>query len=159
MPLFGASKMIPSGPGWTNYRTRRSFDKNVNHICCAAFLKPVSFQAHSQHHKGSIYHCCGCLGDMWRARVLFWGWTNYRTRRSFDKNVNHICCAAFLKPVSFQAHSQHHKGSIYHCCGCLGDMWRARVLFWGAPLQDADQLRVFLSTVNSGDFSDHDGQL
>ena len=73
MPLFGASKMIPSGPGWTNYRTRRSFDKNVNHICCAAFLKPVSFQAHSQHHKGSIYHCCGCLGDMWRARVLFWG--------------------------------------------------------------------------------------
>ncbi|CAM9568910.1 unnamed protein product [Ascophyllum nodosum] len=65
--------MIPSGLGWTNYRTRRSFDKNVNHICCAAFLKPVSFQAHSQHHKGSIYHCCGCLGDMWRARVLFWG--------------------------------------------------------------------------------------
>ena len=70
-------------------------------------------------------------------------WTNYSTRRSFDKNVNHICCAAFLKPVSFQAHSQHHKDSIYHCCGCLGDMWRARVLFWGAPLQDADQLRVF----------------
>ena len=101
MPLFGASKMIPSGPGWTNYRTRRSFDKNVNHICCAAFLKPVSFQAHSQHHKGSIYHCCGCLGDMWRARVLF----------------------------------------------------------WGAPLQDADQLRVFLSTGNSRDFSDHNGQL
>ena len=76
-----------------------------------------------------------------------------------DKNVNHICCAAFLKPVSFQAHSQHHKGSIYHCCGCLGDMWRARVLFWGAPLQDADQLRVFLSTGNSRDFSDHNGQL
>ena len=101
LPLFGASKMIPSGPGWTNYRTRRSFDKNVNHICCAAFLKPVSFQAHSQHHKGSIYHCCGCLGDMWRARVLF----------------------------------------------------------WGAPLQDADQLRVFLSTGNSRDFSDHNGQL
>ena len=67
LPLFDASKMIPSGPGWTNYSTRRSFDKNVNHICCAAFLKLVSFQAHSQHHKGSIYHCCGCLGDMWRA--------------------------------------------------------------------------------------------
>ena len=73
MPLFGASNMIHSGPGWTNYSTRRSFDKNVNHISCAAFLKLVSFQAHSQHHKGSIYHCCGCLGDMWRARVLFWG--------------------------------------------------------------------------------------
>ena len=74
-------------------------------------------------------------------------------------SLNHICCAASLKPVSFQAHSQHHKGSIYHCCGCLGDMWRARVLFWGAPLQDADQLRVFLSTGNNGDFSDHNGQL
>ena len=73
MPLFGASKMIPSGPGWTNYSTRRYFDKNVNHICCAAFLKLVSFQAHSQHHKRSIYPCCGCLGDMWRARVLFRG--------------------------------------------------------------------------------------
>ena len=29
----------------------------------------------------------------------------------------------------------------------------------GAPLQDADQLRVFLSTGNSRDFSDHNGQL
>ena len=80
------------------------------------------------------------------------GWTNYSTRRSFDKNVKHICCAAFLKLVSFQAHSQHHKGLIHHCCGCLGDMWRARVLFWGAPLPAADQLRVFLSTRTVGSF-------
>ena len=101
LPLFGASKMITSGPGWTNYSTRRSFDKNVNHICCVAFLK---------------------LGF-------------------------------------FQAHSQYHKGSIYHCCGCLREIWRARVLFWGAPLPDADQLTVFLSIGNSGEFSDHNGQL
>ena len=88
------------------------------------------------------------------------GWTNYSTRRFFDKNVNHICCAAlFLKLVSFQAHSQHHKGSIYHCCECLGDMWRVRVLFWGAPIPDADQLRVFPSTGNSWEFSDHNDQL
>ena len=75
MLLFRASKMIPSGPGWTNYSVRRSFDKNINPVCCAAFLRLVYFQAQRQHLKGSIYHCCGCplIGDMWRARVLFWG--------------------------------------------------------------------------------------
>ena len=72
MPLFGASKMTPSGTGWTNYSTKRSFDKQLKHICCAAFFKLVSFQAHSPHHKGSLYHFCGCLGDTWRALVLFW---------------------------------------------------------------------------------------
>ena len=52
LPLFGASKMTPSGPRWTNYSTRRSFDKNVNHISCAAFLKLVSFEAHSHTPQG-----------------------------------------------------------------------------------------------------------
>ena len=88
------------------------------------------------------------------------GRTDYSTRRSFDNNVDHICCAAFLKLVSFQAHSQHYKGSIYHCCcGCLGDMWRTLVLSWGAPFPDADQLRALLSTGNSSVFCDHNGQL
>ncbi|CAM9844537.1 unnamed protein product, partial [Ascophyllum nodosum] len=72
--------------------------------------------------------------------------------RSFDKNVNPVCCAEFLGIVSYQAQRQHLKGSIYHCCGCPGDLWRARVLFWGAPLPHADQLRVFLSTGRVQDF-------
>ena len=66
--------MTPSGPGWTNYSIRRSFDKNVNPACCAAFWKLVYFQAQRQHLKGSIYHCCGCLGDMWaRASAVLGG--------------------------------------------------------------------------------------
>ena len=100
--MFGASKMTPSGPGWTNYSS---------------------------------------------------------IRRSFDVNVNPDCCAAFFRLVSFETQRQHLKGSIYHCFGCLGDMWRAQVLFWGAPLPDGDQLRVFLSTGNSSEFCDHNGQL
>ena len=46
----------PSDPGWTNFSIKRYFDKNVNTVCCAAFLKLVSFQAQRQHLKGSIYH-------------------------------------------------------------------------------------------------------
>ena len=32
---------------------------------------------------------------------------------------------------------------IHTYCGYLGNMWRSRVLFWGAPLPNADQLTGF----------------
>ena len=71
-------------------------------------------------------------------------WNNNSIRRFFYKNVNPVCCAAVLRLISFQAQRQNLKGLIYHCYRGLGDMWHARImLFWGASLPDADQLRVF----------------
>ena len=75
MLWFGASKMTPSGPGWPNCNIiRRTVFNSKCKLCscCAAFLGLVRVQAQRQHLKGSIYHCCGYLEDMWRSQVLFW---------------------------------------------------------------------------------------
>ena len=86
------------------------------------------------------------IAPVWRVEDDPFGSRAYQLQHKtvLWQNVDPVCCAAFLRLVSFQAQRQHLKGSIYHCCGGLGDMWRARVL-WG-----------FLSTGNSSrEFCDH----
>ena len=39
--------------------------------------------------------------------------------------------------------TQHLKGSICHCCGCLRKRWHSRMLFWRAPLPNTCQLTGF----------------
>ena len=75
------------------------------------------------------------------------GWLNYNIiRRSSKTGVNPVCYAASLGLVRVQA-QQRLKGGICHCCGCLRDMWRSRVLFRRAPIPNAGQSTTLVTVV------------
>ena len=44
MPLFGASKMTPSGPGWTSYSIRQYFAKILTLSAVQHFLSSFLFR-------------------------------------------------------------------------------------------------------------------
>ena len=69
---FGASKMTPSEPRVAQLQHKTVFKSKCELVCCTASLGLVRVQPQRRHLKGSMYHCCGYLGDMWRSRVLFW---------------------------------------------------------------------------------------
>ena len=75
-------------------------------------------------------------------------WPTFNIRLSLTTSVNRVCCASSLGLVRVQAQRQHLKGAICHCCACLGDMWRSRVLFWRTPLPNAGQLTTVATVRN-----------